>query len=532
MKNSAATPKILVADPISEQGIERLRQSATVDVVTKLTEDQLVEAIGNYDGLIVRSETKVTRRVLEAGRRLKVVGRAGVGVDNIDVETATRLGVVVVNAPAGNTIAAAEHTVALMMALCRNIPQADASLRRGEWARSKFMGVELHDKTLGIIGLGRVGCEVARIARGLEMKVIAYDPFVSPEKAAQVGAEMVSKEELLQRADFVTVHTPLTTDSRKLIGHAEIQMMKPGVRIINCARGGIIDEAALVDGIVSGKVAGAALDVFEKEPLPPESPLLKLPNVVLTPHLGASTVEAQVNVALSVADSVVAVLKGELVRDAVNLPRISPQALDVLTPYVPLAEKLGKMHAQLLKGQVRRISISFSGDLGTKEIGPLTSAVLKGFLRCALQQPVNAVNAPVVARERGIKVSETLQPAEGPYTSLLEVCVESTAGTSYLAGTLLGKSEPRLVGIDGYTLDAPFAEHMLLIHHFDKPGVIGAIGTILGSRNINISGMQVGRKQVGGEAIMVLGVDNPVDEDTLAAIGKANNVRSVQVISF
>lgn len=531
MKNSV-THRILVADPISEQGIERLRQSASVDVITKMSEDQLVNVIGEYDGLIVRSETKVTRRVLEAGRRLKVVGRAGVGVDNIDVETATRLGIVVVNAPSGNTIAAAEHTVALMMAMCRNIPQADASVRRGEWARSKFMGVELHDKTLGIIGLGRVGCEVARIARGLEMKVIAYDPFVSPEKAAQVGAEMVTKEELLQRADFVTVHTPLNSESRKLIGRNEIEMMKPGVRIINCARGGIIDEAALVEGILSGKVAGAALDVFEKEPLPPDSPLLKLPNVILTPHLGASTIEAQVNVALSVAESVMAVLRGELVRDAVNLPRVSPQALDVLTPYVPLAEKLGKMHAQLLQGQVRRINIVFSGDLGTKEIGPLTSAVLKGFLRCALQQPVNAVNAPIVAKERGIRVSETLQPADGPYTSLLEVWVESTSCTNYLAGTLLGKSEPRLVGIDGYTLDAPFADHMLLIHHFDRPGVIGRIGTILGSQGINISGMQVGRKQIGGDAIMVLGIDMPVDEATVAAIEKANNVQSVKVINF
>ncbi|HHV78706.1 MAG TPA: phosphoglycerate dehydrogenase [Firmicutes bacterium] len=524
--------RILVADPISEQGIERLRQSAQVDVATKLKESELVEKIRSYDALIVRSETKVTQKVLEAGRSLKVVGRAGVGVDNIDVEAATRLGIVVVNAPSGNTLAAAEHTVAMMMALCRNIPQADASVRRGEWTRSKFLGVELHDKTLGIIGLGRVGFEVARIARGLEMHVLAHDPFVSHEKAERLGVQMVSLEELLKRSDFITVHTPLTDDSRNLIGPDEIELMKPGVRIVNCARGGIVNEAALADAIVRGKVAGAALDVFEHEPVEPTNPLLSLPKVIVTPHLGASTEEAQINVAISVVESVLAVLRGELVRDAVNLPRVSAQALTLLTPYVPLAEKLGKMHAQLLRGQIRRINVVFSADLGTTEMGPLTSAVLKGFLRSALQDSVNAVNAPIVARERGIHVSETLQPPTGSYTSLLEVWVESSEGSQYLAGTLLGKNEPRLVRIDGYVLDAPFADHMLLIDHVDRPGVIGKIGTILGSRDINISGMQVGRKVVGGDAIMVLGIDMPADKQAIDEIARTPNVISVKVVNF
>lgn len=524
--------RILVADPISQQGIDRLRQSATVDVAVKLSEDELIQRIESYDALVVRSETKVTQKVLEAGQHLKVVGRAGVGVDNIDVDAATRLGIVVVNAPSGNTLAAAEHTVAMMMALCRNIPQADASVRRGEWTRSKFLGVELHDKILGIIGLGRVGFEVARIARGLEMHILAYDPFVSQEKAEQLGVRMVTKEELLRESDFITVHTPLTKDSKNLIGRDEIEQMKPGVRIVNCARGGIIDESALAEAIGHGKVAGAALDVFEHEPINRDNPLLSSPRVVLTPHLGASTEEAQINVALSVAESVLAVLRGELVRDAVNLPRMSTQALALLTPYVPLAEKLGKMHAQLLQGQIRKINIVFSGDLGTKEIGPLTSAVLKGFLRHALRDSVNAVNAPIVARERGIRVSETLQPPMGSYTSLLEVWVESSTGSQYLAGTLLGKSEPRLVRIDGYALDAPFADHMLLIDHVDKPGVIGKIGTILGSRGINISGMQVGRKIVGGDAIMVLGIDLPADREALEEIGRTQNVVSIKVIDF
>ncbi|BAF58193.1 phosphoglycerate dehydrogenase and related dehydrogenases [Pelotomaculum thermopropionicum SI] len=525
--------KVLVLDGVEEEGLKALRQEPgiQVDVKDKMSEDELVAAIGDYDGIIVRSATKVTARIIEKAARLKVVGRAGVGVDNIDVPAATARGILVVNAPEGNTLAVAEHTIAMMLSLARNIPQANASLRAGKWDKKSFMGVELRGKVLGVIGLGRIGSAVAKRAQGMEMKVVAYDPYINEEKAGLLGVTLLSLEELLKQADFITVHLPLTRESKYMLGEKAFSLMKDGVRIINCARGGVVDEQALYNAMKSGKVAGAALDVFEKEPNT-DSPLFEFKNFIATPHLGASTQEAQLSVATDVAREVVAALKGELVKNAVNIPSVSPKVLAVIKPYLSLAEKMGKFAAQVICGRVNKIEATYSGDLAGQEVSPLTTAILKGFLDSILQEMVNFVNAPLLAKKRGINVIQRQETEEADYANLITVKVKSDQEEISVAGTIFGKVDQRIVSIDGYHVDAVPEGHMLYIPHIDKPRIIGPVGNLIGTHNINISGMQVGRKVIGGKAVMLLNIDSPVPEETMAEIAKIDGVLGVKSVSI
>ncbi|KKM11550.1 D-3-phosphoglycerate dehydrogenase [Clostridiales bacterium PH28_bin88] len=523
--------RVLVADPISEKGIEVLQKGGDlqVDVRTKLTEDQLVDIIGEYHALMVRSETKVTRRIIEYAGQMKIIGRAGVGVDNIDVEAATERGIVVVNSPEGNTIAATEHTIALMLALARSVPQANGLLKAGKWERKKFMGVELRDKVLGVLGLGKIGGEVAKRARAFEMRVLAYDPFVSKERAQQMGVELAEFSEVIQEADFITAHLPLTKETYHLIGRDAFRVMKPGVRILNVARGGIVDEEALYEALQSGRVAGAAVDVFEHEPTT-ESPLFDLDNVIVTPHLGASTAEAQVNVAIDVAEEIVLALHGELVRNAVNIPAIKPELRQTLEPFLGLVEKLGKFAAQVVSGHIQQVEIKYNGDFAKHDLTSLTNTFLKGLLKPFLQEAVNYVNAPLVARSRGIRVYESKSVEMEDYANLISVTVKTERCEKSLAGTLFRNQQPRIVRIDGYTIDAVPEGHMLVIPHIDKPRIIGPVGILMGDHNINIAGMQVGRKEVGGKAVMFLNMDGPVPETALRELTKIDGVLDVKYV--
>ena len=525
--------KVLVMDKVEESGLTALRREPDIEVVMgeKMSEDELAGVIGEYDGLIVRSATKVTARVIEHAARLKVIGRAGVGVDNIDVAAATARGILVVNAPAGNTIAVAEHTIAMMLALARNIPQADAALRAGRWEKNRYVGVELRDKVLGVIGLGRIGSAVAKRAQGLEMKVLAYDPFITEEKAEMLGIDLVSLDDLLERSDFITVHIPLTSETKYMIGEKAFAKMKDGVRIVNCARGGIVDEKALYRALKSGKVAGAALDVFETEP-DTKNPLFELDNFIATPHLGASTREAQLSVAVDVAQDVVAALKGEFVKNSVNIPSVSPKAMAAIKPYLFLAEKMGKFVAQIVSGRVNKIEIAYSGDLANQEVAPITTVILKGFLDCVLQEKVNFVNAPLLARNRGIDVVQKLAGEESGYANLISVKATSDVDEISIGGTVFGGIDARIVCIDGYHVDAVPEGHMLYIPHIDKPRIIGPVGNLIGAHDINISGMQVGRKVVGGKAVMLLNVDCPVPDETLEEIAKIDGILGVKKVSL
>jgi len=527
--------KVLVTDPLSEEGLAVLRAAdgVVVEVRTGLSEAELVDVIGDYDGLIVRSGTRVTARVIEAGRRLKVIGRAGVGVDNIDVDAATRRGVLVINAPEGNTVATAEHAIALMLALARWIPAAHASVVRDRrWERQRFIGVQIHGKVLGVVGLGRVGSQVARRAQALGMTVIAYDPYMSAERARELGVELTGLDDLCRRADFITVHTPLTPATRGLIGPRQFALMKDGVRIINCARGGIIDEQALYEALQSGKVAGAALDVFEQEP-PWGSPLLESDKVIVTPHLGASTVESQVNVAVEVAAEVLRALRGELVRHPVNLPVLSPELMDKLWPYVDVAERLGRLFSQLAGGPLERVEVVYQGQLSQYECAPLTRAVLKGMLDTILQESVNYVNAWLVARERGIHVAETRHADETDFQSLITVRGWTAAGRQRsVAGTLTGPGRPTLVEIDGYRVNVDTPGLMLVARNVDRPGMIGRVGTILGEAGINIAFMQVGRQAVGSHAVMLLGVDDPIPPTVLERLRQVEDLWDTRLVSW
>ncbi|HBV96316.1 MAG: D-3-phosphoglycerate dehydrogenase [Peptococcaceae bacterium BICA1-7] len=525
--------KVLVMDGVSEAGLAPLRQNSDIEVVIgkKMTEDELVEVIPQYDGMIVRSATKVTARVLEAADRLKVVGRAGVGVDNIDLEASTRKGVLVVNAPDGNTIAATEHTIAMMLALARNVPQAVAKMKEGIWDKKAFLGVELRGKTLGIVGLGRIGSSVATRAHALEMDVIGYDPFITEEKASSMAIELVSLEDLYRRADFITVHMPKTKETYRMINDKAISFMKKGVCIINCARGGIIDEEALYRAMEEGKVAGAALDVFEKEPNT-ESPLLKLPNFIATPHLGASTKEAQLNVAVDVSEEIVSALTGNMVKNTVNIPSISPNTLAVVKPYLGLAEKLGRFQAHLAAGRINKVEVIYSGDFAKQEVAPITTAVIKGLLDPILQEAVNFVNAPMLAKSRGIQVLSAVDGMNEGYSSLITVKVYSNKEEKTISGTLFGENDPRIVLIDGYRVDAVPNGYMLYVPHIDRPRIIGPVGTLIGDHNINIATMQVGRKQIGGKAIMLLSVDGEVPEETLKKIAELEGVQDVKLIKL
>ncbi|MFQ6062015.1 MAG: phosphoglycerate dehydrogenase [Methanosarcinales archaeon] len=520
--------KVLVSDPLSEEGIEILKKEATVDLETNLTQEELINKIKEYDALVIRSGTKVTKEVIESGKKLKIIGRAGVGVDNIDIEAATKRGIIVVNAPEGNTISAAEHTIAMLLSMSRNIPQANTSLKNKEWNRKKFMGVEVCDKILGVIGLGRVGSEVAKRALGLEMKVLAYDPFISEERAKELGVKLTTVEEICKRADYITVHTPLNKDTKDLINDNNFKLMKKGVRIINCARGGIINEDALCRAIKNGIVAGAALDVFVQEP-PLNSPLLDLDKVVVTPHLGASTQEAQINVAVSVAKEVLNALKGLPVKNAINMPYVKPEAMEVIKPYLSLAEKIGNLSAQLITGNYEKIELLYQGEISEKDTKPITIAALKGLLSRAFGASVNYVNAPMLAKERKIKIIESKSASIGEYPSLITFHINSDKDSKIISGTIVRK-EPRIVQIDEYCIDVVPHGYMIYSLIKDHPNIIGPCCMILGKENINIASMQVGRIKVGGDAIMILNVDNEVSDDIIEEIKKVKGIMDAKLV--
>ncbi len=526
--------KVLVADDISLLGLQKLDNLADTEVVVRLgmTEAELMEEIKDADALLVRSQTKVTPAVLDAGRKLRVVGRAGVGVDNIDVGHATKRGVIVINAPDGNTIAAAEHTFAMMMSIARYIPLAHQSVTAGEWKRKDFVGVELLGKTLGVIGMGRIGTEVATRARAFKMKVFGYDPFLTDERAGELGIVKTDLETALREADFITVHTPLTKDTRHLIGTEAFETMKTGVRIVNCARGGIIDEAALCVALENGKVAGAALDVFESEPLPANSPLRNAKNLILTPHLGASTLEAQEQVAISVAEEVANILAGKPFKNAVNLPALSAEQLTVLGPVLELGEQVGAFMGQAFSGDLSDVQVTVGGEWTKQDTAFLSRTVLKGLLAQRYADEVNYVNAPTLASQIGLAVSDVQQSRSRVYTSFLSVSASVSGARHTVVGTLYNGSNPRIVEIDNYRIDAEPHGTMIFTYHSDQPGMIGKIGTMLGEAGVNIASMQVGRMETGGEAIMLLCVDRMVPDDVVDAIGEVPGVRRVRSLQL
>ncbi|WP_418791260.1 phosphoglycerate dehydrogenase [Phosphitispora sp. TUW77] len=527
--------KVLVLDNVSEKAVKILSEGGIEAVVNndKMTEEQLCGIIGEYDGVIVRSATKITAPVIAAAKNLKIIGRAGVGVDNIDIPAATNAGVIVVNAPDGNTIAATEQTLTLMLGLARNLPQAHKDLKEGKWMRKEYLGVELRNKILGIIGLGRIGTAVAKRAQAFEMKTIGYDPMVAPEAAAANGITLKSLEDVIKEADFLTLHIPKTKESFNMINKDTIAMMKDGARIINVARGGVVNEEDLYEAVKSGKLAGAALDVFAAEPTI-ESALFELNNVIVAPHLGASTKEAQVNVALDVAEEFVSVLvNGEMAKNAVNLAPIRPEILAAIKPFLTLAEQIGKMQSQLANGSVKSIKITYSGELAQVEVSPLTTSFLKGFLERMMDETgsVNFVNAPILAKERGIVVEEIKTAEAGDYTELISVKVEADS-VQEVSGTLFGNDDPRIVMIDGYRINVVPEGNILVVPHQDKPKIIGPVANLIGEFDINIAGMQVGRKEMGGKAIMILEVDTAVSDATVAEIAKVKGVYDVKMVTL
>lgn len=521
--------KVLVLDRVDPAGIALLGAVAEVDARDSVAPDELLRIIGDYDALMVRSATKATAAVIEAGKRLKVIGRAGVGVDNIDVPAATARGVIVLNSPDGNTVAAAEHATALMLALARHLSAADAAMKQGEWKRERFTGIELYQKTLGVVGLGKIGSRVAKAALALGMRVIVTDPFLAPERAQELQVEPVSFDTLLAQSDFISMHVPKTPETTGLFGASTLARCKRGVRLINCARGGILDEAALAEAILSGQVAGAALDVFATEPLP-ESPLRALGDaVILTPHLGASTEEAQVKVAVDVAEQIAMVLKGESARSAVNIPAMRPEILEPVRPFLGIAEQLGSFIAQWLEGRVEQVEIVYQGGLAAKNVAPLTVTLLKGML-AQVAEGVNAVNALMVAKQRGIEVKESKSSEAADYADLLTVTVRGGGQVHTVAGTLLGNHEPRLVRIDAHAFNLSPAGGILMVPHEDRPGVIGQVGTLLGQNGINIFGFQLGRQSKGGPALMVLNVDEAVGSAAIAQIEAIDGYAGVHYV--
>jgi D-3-phosphoglycerate dehydrogenase len=535
-------PKVLVSDPLAEAGIAKLRavSDITVDVKLGLKPDELKAIIGEYDALAVRSETKVTGDILAAANKLQIIGRAGVGVDNIDVQAATQKGVVVVNSPDGNTLAAAELTVGLMLALARKIPQGDATLKAGKWDRKKFVGSELSGKTVGIIGLGKIGYAVAERLRAFGVELIAYNPFVSEAETRRLGVEPVSLDDLVKRSDFITVHTPLNNDTRGLIGAAQFAQMKDGVRLINVARGGIIDEQALADAVRSGKVGGFGVDVFTKEPPEPENPLLAADvaaNNVLTPHLGASSEEAQIKVAVDVCEQIVDVLQGRPARTAVNLPALSETDMQAVAPYLTLAEKIGSLHMQLARSaahegrSINAVEVVFNGDFGGVPTSPITRAVLRGLMTPGSAEDVNMVNAPYLAEAKGIKVVESQREAAPDHTCLLSVRAHLPGGDRTICGTVYG-GEAHIVHIDGYHVDIVPQGSMIITQHTDAPGIVGKVGTFLGENGVNIAGMNLGREAAGGRAVMVLMLDEPIAPDLMGQIRSIPNMETAQLVTL
>ncbi|MFM2300953.1 MAG: hypothetical protein RLZZ84_689 [Pseudomonadota bacterium] len=524
-------PRVLISDKMDPNAARIFTEmGCDVDVITGETPEQLIARIGDYDGLAIRSSTKVTKEILAAATNLKVIGRAGIGVDNVDIPAASAQGVVVMNTPFGNSITTAEHAIAMMFALARQIPEANAQTQAGLWPKNGFMGVEVTGKTLGLIGAGNIGSIVAARALGLRMKVVAFDPFLTPERAVEMGVEKADLDTLLARADFITLHTPLTDQTRNILSRENLAKTKKGVRIVNCARGGLIDEAALKDALDSGQVAGAALDVFETEPAK-DSPLFGTPNFICTPHLGASTTEAQVNVALQVAEQMADYLVNGGVTNALNVPSLSAEEAPKLRPYMALAEQLGGMVGQLTTGSIPRVSIHAEGAAAELNIKPIVAAVLCGFLRVQ-SATVNMVNAPFIAKERGIEVREVKTEKAGDYHTLIRVSVKTDAGERSVAGTLFSNAEPRLVELFGIKVEAELAGHMMYIVNEDAPGFIGRIGTLLGENGINIGTFNLGRRNAGGEAVLLLSVDSPVPATVLDQAKALPGVKRVMALAF
>jgi D-3-phosphoglycerate dehydrogenase len=520
--------KVLVSDKLADVGVKMFQQAPGihVDVKVGLPPEELKAIIKDYDGLVIRSATKVTKELLSEASRLKVIGRAGIGLDNVDIPTATKLGIVVMNTPGGNVVTTAEHTIAMMLSLSRNIPQATASLKAGRWDKKKLQGREIFNKTIGLLGYGRIGSIVASRARGLKMQVIAYDPFVNKDLVEQAGFELVSLEELYGRSDYITIHLPKSEETVDFLNEEAFDKMKPGVMIINCARGGIVNEKDLCDALSSGKVGGAALDVFEIEP-PAGSPLFEFDNVICSPHLGASTVEAQTNVAVAVAEQIISYLQTGTIMNAVNVPSVSGELLGKLQPYLTLAERMGCLQAQLAKGAIKTVTIKYLGDFLGLDMMPVTTAALKGLLTPFLKDDVNFVNASVIAKERGIKVTESRSVEAEDFTNLITIHVTASQDSSTVSGTIFGKQEPRIVRINRFRLEAVPEGHLLLIYNDDRPGAIGSIGTVLGQHNINIARMHVGRETKGDRNMIFLDTDAPAPPETLEELRALPTVKSV-----
>jgi D-3-phosphoglycerate dehydrogenase / 2-oxoglutarate reductase len=526
--------KILVSDSLAPQGLEVFQraQGFEVDVRIGLKPDELKKICDGYDGWVIRSGTRITAELIEAAKNLKVIGRAGVGFENIDVDAATQRGIVVMNTPGGNNVTTGEHTISLMMALARHIPQAVASLKKGKWERNKFIGVELCNKTIGVIGLGNVGRIVAERAAALRMKVVGFDPFISAEKIAQMEVEPATLEEIFSRADFITVHVPLTPETQGLINREAFAKMKTGVRIINCARGGIVDEMDLAEAIKEGKVAGAALDVYVDEPPAADHPLLKMDQVITTPHLGASTDEAQLNVAIAVAEQMVDFLTQGLVRYAVNVPSVSPELFKILRPYLILAEKLGSLQVQMADVLPQEVHVEYRGDVTQYNVAPLTLAVLKGMLAPVMESSVNYVNAPILAKERGIQVVESKSSKAGDFSSSITVKIATPDRQVEVEGAIFGDKHPRIVRVDNFYLEAAPEGYILILRNKDVPGVVGNIGTILGKNNINIAGMELGRGAKGGNAISFIHVDDEIPKETMKELRNLPQMVSAELVKL
>ena len=523
--------KILAADGIDKQGIALLSEEFSVTVKDKISAEELLATIGEYDALMVRSASKVTAEVIEKADNLKIIGRAGVGVDNIDLAAATKKGIIVINSPGGNTIAATEHTFAMMLAMARHIPVANETTQRGEWNRKQYVGVELKGKTLGVVGMGRIGSGVASRAIAFGMNVVAFDPYINAERAANLGVKACSLDEVVAAADFLTVHMPLTPETKGMIGAKELSQMKKTARLINCARGGIIDEAALANAVKNGIVAGAAIDVFTAEPLAEDNPLRNVPGIILTPHLGASTVEAQIGVSVDVAEGIRAALKGEPVLSAVNMIRVDAKAMKITSPYLTLAERLGATARSLTKGALTGAEVTYNGEITDVNTGLLTTAVIKGMLNPIMEQEVNYVNAPAFAKERNIKITEVKDKESENFASLVTVKAKSDQGETVVAGTLFG-DEGRIVRINKFRVDVDPVARIIICPHINRPGIIGMVGSVMGGAGINISGMQVGKTEDAGKNLMVLSVDNDIPAEILTKLKEIDGIFDAKLINY
>jgi len=525
-------PRVLCCDGIAERGIEILREVAEVDVQPKgLSGEALHTRLAPCEAVVVRSATRIDAEAIAAAPRLRAIARAGVGVDNIDLSAATARGVIVINSPEGNTISAAEHALALLLALSRKIPAADAQLRRGVWSRKEFVGRQLYRKTLGVVGCGKIGSEVVRRAQAFGMEVLVHDPYLNEARAESLGVRLVSLDDLLKQSHFVTLHAPKAAGTMGLIGRRELDLMRPGAGLINCARGGLIDEPALVEALQEGRLGGAALDVFVDETRPPAH-LAPFPNVVLTPHLGASTEEAQEFVAVDVAEQIADILEGRLARSAVNAPAIAPETLRELAPYLDLMSRIGRLHSHLLGGPIESVELQTAGDIAERDTHPLSLWLLVGLLSPLRSYPVNIVNAPVEAEAWGIRVSQGAAESTRGYASLVTARVESGGRTHEISGTVFGTEDARIVEMDGYRIDLAPRGAVLFIWHHDRPGVIGRVGTLMGDRGVNIAGMQVGRVSVGGAAVMALMLDNPIDDATLQHVRAFPELTKAMLVDF